>query len=122
MQEQLAIIERAGHAPPRDADAAAHPRLERKAAPDLLDATALQARLALAAQITANPEALIQRAARAMARCREVAYRLSLKAAPRLRGALVASVAMFATVIPFHTAFSEALCSFALSYTEPDTT
>ena len=57
-----------------------------------------------------------------MARRREIAYRLSLIAAPKAVGHLAVSVAMAGTIIPFHYDFSEALLCFALSYTEPDTT
>ena len=100
----------------------ARPKLEHKAAPVLLDATALQARLALLAELAANPEAFIRRAAIAMARRREIAWRLSRIAAPKARGALAVSAAMLGTIIPFHAGFREALSLFALSYTEPDTT
>ncbi len=101
---------------------AAQPRLEKKTVPQLLDATELQARLALLEELVANPEALIQRAAHAMNRRREIAYRLSLVPAPKARGHLAMSANVLGTLIPFHAGYSQALCYFALSWTEPDTT
>ncbi len=100
----------------------AQPKLEKKSLPPLLSSEALQARLALLKELVANPEELIRRAAIAMARRREIAWRLSLIAAPKAVGHLAVSVAMAGTIIPFHYDFSEALLYFALSYTEPDTT
>ena len=100
----------------------APPKLEKKSLPQLLSSEALQARLALLKELVANPEELIRRAAIAMARRREIAWRLSLIAAPKAVGHLAVSVAMAGTIIPFHYDFSEALLYFALSYTEPDTT
>jgi hypothetical protein len=120
-QEVLAELERAG-LPPRRPQNPTGPRLERKTVPQLLDATQLQAYLAHIAHLVANPEALIQRAARAMARRREIAWRLSQIAAPRARGALATSIAMCAVIIPFHNDFVEVMQRFALSHTEPDTT
>ncbi|OYX44951.1 MAG: hypothetical protein B7Y90_19035 [Alphaproteobacteria bacterium 32-64-14] len=100
----------------------ARPKLERKTVPVLLDTAALQARLAELKELVANPEALIRRAALAMAKRREIAYRLSLIAAPKAIGHLAVSAAMAGVIIPFHYDFSEALLWFALSHTEPDTT
>ncbi len=108
--------------PQRAPKQAAQPRLEKKTVPQLLDATELQARLSLLEQLSANPEALIQRAARAMNRRREIAYRLSLVPAPKARGHLAMSANVLGTLIPFHAGSSQALCYFALSWTEPDTT
>ena len=119
-KEILSELERTGQ--PRKS---AHPKgqkLERKTTPQLLDATQLQAYLAHLAQLAANPHAVIQRAAIAMARRREIAWRLSRIAAPKARGALAASIALSAVVIPFHNDFIEVMQLFALSHTEPDTT
>lgn len=120
-QEILAELERAGQ-PARRPHNPTGKRIERKAAPELHDATSLRARAAFLAELAANPHALIQRAARAMARRREIAYRLSLIAAPKARGALATSIAMCAVIIPFHNDFVEVMQRFALSHTEPDTT
>ena len=108
--------------PRRVSQNTAPPKLEKKSLPQLLSTQALQTRLALLEELVANPEELICRAAIAMARRREIAYRLSLIAAPKAVGHLAVSVAMAGTIIPFHYDFSEALLYFALSYTEPDTT
>jgi hypothetical protein len=98
------------------------PKLERKTVPQLLETQALLERLALVAHYVANPEELIRRAAIAMAKRREIAYRLSLVAAPKPRGHLAVSAAMAGVIIPFHAEFKEALLWFAISHTEPDTT
>lgn len=119
--EVLAEIERAGQ-PRRQPQNPTGPRLERKTLPQLLDATQPLARLACLAELAANPDALIQRAAIAMARRREIAYRLSLVAAPKARGALAVSIAMATVIIPFHNDFTEVMLYFAISHTEPDTT
>ena len=119
--EALAEIERAGQPRPQPQNPTG-PRLERKTLPQLLDATQLQARLAYLAELAANPDALIQRAALAMARRREIAYRLSLIAAPKARGALAVSIAMATVIIPFHNDFTQVMLYFAISHTEPDTT
>ncbi len=119
-QEILAELERAGQ--PRKPANPAGPKLERKTAPQLIDTTQLQAHIVHLAALVANPEALIRRAAIAMARRREIAYRLSLIARPMARGALAVSVAMSAVIIPFHNDFTQVMLYFALSHTEPDTT
>lgn len=97
------------------------PRLERKDAPDLIPTGSLVERLLYVAGLVANPDALIRRAAIAMARRRELAYLASLEPAPRARGILAGCAEMFGNVIPFHLAFSKLMCAFALSYTEADT-
>lgn len=97
------------------------PRLERKDAPDLVPTASLVERLLHVAGLVANPDALIHRAAIAMARRRELAYLASLAPAPHARGILAGCAEMHGNVIPFHHAFSRLMCTFALSYTEPDT-
>lgn len=97
------------------------PRLERKDAPDLIPTGSLVERLLYVAGLVANPDALIRRAAIAMARRRELAYLASLEPAPRARGILAGCAEMFGNVIPFHHAFCKLMCVFALSYTEADT-
>lgn len=97
------------------------PRLERKDAPDLIPTGSLVERLLNIAGLVANPDALIRRAAIAMARRRELAYLASLAPAPRARGILAGCAEMHGNVIPFHHAFSRLMCTFALSYTEADT-
>lgn len=97
------------------------PRLERKTLPELISTGSFIERLQFVAELAANPGALIQRAAVEMARRRQLAYLASLEPAPRPRGILAGCVELYATVIPFHAAFSDLMCRFALSYTEPDT-
>ncbi len=97
------------------------PRLERKDAPDLIPTGSLVERLLDVAELVANPDALIRRAAIAIARRRELAYLASLAPAPRARGILAGCAEMHGNVIPFHLAFSRLMCTFALSYTEADT-
>lgn len=89
--------------------------------PETLSTTDMRAYLAHIAELIANPEPLIQRAARNMARARQIAYELSCVAAPKARGLLKTSPLIFSLLLPLHAGFSHALCLYALSYTETDT-
>lgn len=123
-QEQEVTDELERHSQPKaakDPTREAKPKLERKTVPELVATQAMLARLAWLAECVANPQELIRHAAIALARRREIAYRLSLMEAPKPSGLLAACPELYGTLIPFHAIYQKALCYFALSYTEPDT-
>ena len=96
--------------------------LETKAEPATLPREAMLERFLAIVKLIATPQPLIHRAARAMARCREIAMRLGDARPPRPN---VRMRALFhpisSTLIPLHIATTGALMRFAASYHDPDT-
>ena len=82
-------------------------------APAIYDATPLIARITHLAQLIANPDALIARAARALARNRETATRLAYQRPPRARGVLRTMRHLIPDILaPLHDALSEILLAY----------
>lgn len=74
----------------------------------------LIARIARLAQLIANPDQLIARAARTLAHSREIATRLALQTPPRLRGMLRTMRHLIPEILaPFHYAFADTLHRYA---------
>jgi hypothetical protein len=88
--------------------------------PELISTQPLLDRLAVLAELAKNPEKLIQRAARAFARRREIALRLSKLAARKSTGILARSRHLYGTLIPLDAEFRLAMQYFAVSYVECD--
>ena len=77
-------------------------------------ATPLIARITHLAQLIANPDTLIARAARALARNRETATRLAWQRPPRARGVLRTMPRIIAEIlVPLHDALSDILLNYA---------
>ncbi len=88
--------------------------------PELISTQPLLDRLAAVAELVKNPEKLIQRAARAFARRREIALRLSRLAIRKQTGLLANSRHLYGTLIPLDAEFRLAMEYFAVSYVECD--
>lgn len=88
--------------------------------PDLISTQPLLDRLAAYAELINNRDKLIQRAARAFARRREIALRLSQLAVRKTTGLLAASRHLYGTLIPLDAEFRLAMEYFAVSYVECD--
>lgn len=96
--------------------------LETKAEPATLPREAMVERFLAIVKLIAKPQPLIDRAARAMARCREIAMRLGDARPPRPNARMRALIHPFSsTLIPLHLAATRALIHFAASYHDPDT-
>ena len=89
--------------------------------PELISTQPLLDRLAAIAEIARNPEKLIQRAARAFARRREIALRLAKLAVRKQTGFLANSRHLYGTLIPLDAEFRLAMEYFAASYVACDT-
>ena len=82
-------------------------------APAIYDAKPLIARITHLAQLIANPDKLIARAARALARNRETATRLAYQRPPRARGVLRTMRHLIPEVLaPLHDAFSDIMFTY----------
>ena len=88
--------------------------------PGLISTQPLMDRLAAYAELINNPEKLIKRAARAFARRREIALRLSRLAKRKDTGLLANSRHLYGTLIPLDAEFRLAMEYFAASYVEDD--
>jgi len=88
--------------------------------PDLISTQPLLDRLAAYAELINNRDKLIQRAARAFARRREIALRLSQLTVRKTTGLLAASRHLYGTLIPLDAEFRLAMEYFAVSYVECD--
>ena len=104
-----------------DGDAQAAPApTQPEPEPELISTQPLMDRLAAYAELINNPEKLIKRAARAFARRREIALRLSRLAKRKDTGLLANSRHLYGTLIPLDAEFRLAMEYFAASYVEDD--